>query len=339
MRVEIWLALAVLLSGCAINLASDDAPSPAPSATAPALSGCLPLADRASTLTGRLSLVTLPDQSSLVLADSATVNGSESSVGFSNASADCLTQSSALSARPIIDVSALAAGTRARPLGSVSLDDTFVYFSADHSDELASDGIGIARWDPAAQRFVALFLLWTADRPSYGSTAALVDDEVYVLGGLSARFLAADVYLARVPSAQLTVASAYEYWQGGGNFGSDPDSALPLVEGGTSPSVAFDLEQQRWLLLYATPLANELTVRSGLGITGPWSAPYTLGRCDLPSSDPSSFCSAATLLPALAGAGEIAFSQEVNTFSRPAQATDADFWTRLVRAPWPSMLP
>jgi hypothetical protein len=338
MRAEIWLALGVLLPGCAIDIGSD-APSPAAASTAPALSGCLLLADRASTLSGRLSLVTLPDQSSLALADSATVDGQESSVGFANASSDCLSGSTPLPARPIIDVSALAAGTRARPLAAVSLDDTFVYFSAEHSDGLGSDGMGVARWDTGAQRFIALTLLWTADRPSYGSAAVLVDDEIYLLGGLAARFLAADVYLARVPSAQIDVASAYEYWQGGGNFGSDPDSALPLVEGGASPSLAFDAERQRWLMLYATPLANELTVRSGLGVTGPWSLPYTLGRCDLPSSDPGSFCGAATLLPALAGAGEIALSQEVNSFARPAQATDADFWTRLVRTPWPSALP
>ncbi len=160
-----------------------------------------------------------------------------------------------------------------------------------------------------------------------------------MFGGLNARFLSADVYLARVPSAQIAEPSAYEYWQGGGNYGSDPDSALPVVEGGASPSVAWDAARQRWLMLYASPLASDVTVRSGLDVSGPWSAPYTLGACDLPASDPSSFCGDLAIVPELATDGGIAFSQAVATFARPARATDQDFWTRLVRTPWPSALP
>ena len=233
-------------------------------------------------------------------------------------------------------------GQRRRARAPARIRHDYRYFpvlSADHADGLASDGIGVARWDADGQRFRALSLLWTADRPSYGSAAALVGDQVYVFGGLNARYLSADVYLARVPSAQITDSSAYEYWQGGGNFGADPDLAQPLVEGGQSPSVAWNATQQRWLMLYATPLANELTARSGLDISGPWSAPYTLGRCDLPSSDPSAFCGDLALVPALAPDAQIALTQGVASFARPAGASDQDFWTRLVQVPWPSALP
>jgi hypothetical protein len=114
---------------------------------------------------------------------------------------------------------------------------------------------------------------------------------------------------------------------------------VPLVEGGTEPSVAFDSTRARWLMLYATPLSSDVSVRSGLGVTGPWSAPHTLGRCVLPASDPSSFCGELALVPELAQNGDIAFTQAVASFSRPKAATDSDFWTRLVRAPWPGELP
>jgi Domain of unknown function (DUF4185) len=344
MRVETChvFALALALSGCAVNIGSESERSAAPAPTAPTLNTCLPLADRASTLNGRVSLVTLPDQSSLVVADSATVAGVTSSVGFTNANADCWAQSTALPAQPIVNGGPLGAGIVPRPLASVTSaaqSDAFLYFSADHADGLASDGYGVANWDANSRSFVALSILWTSDRPSYGSAAALVGDEVYVLGGLNARFLSADVYLARVPSAQIAEPSAYEYWQGGGNYGSDPDSALPVVEGGASPSVAWNAAQQRFLMLYATPLANQITVRSGLGISGPWSAPYTLADCDLPASDPSSFCGDLALVPELAADGEIAFTQAVASFARPARATDQDFWTRLAHVPWPTELP
>jgi hypothetical protein len=341
MRAEVWLFAGLVLTSCAVNIGNESDSSVAVQ-PAPALSGCLPLADRVSTLSGRVSQVTLPDDGSLVIADSATVTGAgmESSVGFSSADSACLMLSTALPARPILDVSAISSAGLGRPLAAVTVSsDAFLYFSDDHNDGLASDGIGVARWDAASGSFLALGLLWTADRPSYGSAAALVDDEVYVLGGLAARFLAADVYLARVPAAQLAEPSAYEYWQGGGNFGSDPDSALPLVAGGTAPSLAFDVHHQRWLMAYAEPLANEVKVRTGLGVTGPWSKPYVLGLCDLPTSDPSSFCTDITLVPELVTDGGIALTQVVATFARPALSTDQDYWTRLVRAPWPSALP
>ena len=337
-RSVVALALSFSLSSCAVNLSSEGEP-PQPARVVPQLSGCLPLADRASAVTGRVSWVTLPDRSSLVVADSATLGGETSSVGFANAASDCLAQSEPLATRPIIDITPVSTTSRARPLGSLTITDTFLYFSADHADGLGSDGIGVARWDAASERFTAQALLWTADRPSYGSAAALVGDEVYVFGGLDARFLSADVYLARVPSAQIADLSAYEYWQGGGNFGPDADLAQPLVEGGQSPSVAWSATEQRWLMLYATPLASELTVRSGLDISGPWSAPYTLGRCDLPSSDPGAFCGDSALVPELAADGQIALTQGVASFARPPAATDQDFWTRLVRVPWPSGLP
>jgi hypothetical protein len=252
-----------------------------------------------------------------------------------------LTGGTLLAARPIVDCSRLGTALHCRPLGSVhtSISDLFLYFSADHEDDLASDGRGIAHWDASAQRFIADSLLWTGDRPDYGSAAALVGDSVYVFGALGARYLAADVYLARAPRARITEPNAYEYWQGGGGFGPDPDSARPLVEGGLSPSVAFDAERQRWLMLYATPLADTVTVRTGLGIAGPWSAPHPLAGCDLPASDPSAFCANLTLVPTLAESGELAFTQGVASFARPESATAEDFWTRLVHAPWPNELP
>jgi len=339
MRVEPSLALCGLLLGCAVNIGqNDDGPSK-PSSDVPALHGCLPLADRAAAVTGRISELSLPDQSTLVLADSANVDGVVSSVGFANALPDCLSASTPLSARPIVDLSALGVASVALPLAAVSGSETFLYFSAQHSDGFASDGIGVARWNAENQRFDALALLWTADRPSYGSAAARVGDWVYVLGGLPARFLSADIYLARVPSAAIAEPSAYEYWQGGGNFGPDADSALPLVEGGSAPSLAFSAARERFILLYATPFAQEITVRSGLSVSGPWSAPYVLGQCDLPSSDPSAFCGDLTLFPELSSDTEIAFTQGVASFARPAASTAQDSWTRLVRAPWPENLP
>lgn len=302
------IALCAALAGCAVNLGQNDdsAPSPAP---APALSGCLPLTDVATAITGRVSQIAAPDQSSLVITASAT---------FTGAAGTCLDGGVASLTPPVPNATPMAA--------IAAKNSAYLFFSS-------SDGYGVARDGGASS------LLWTSDRPSYGSAAALVDDEIYVFGGLAARFLSADVYLARAPLSQIDVPSAYEYWLGGGAFGPDPDQAAPVFEGGTSPTIAFDSEHNRWLTLYATPLASEVTARTGLDITGPWSAPHILGKCDLPARDPSSFCGDLSLTPALAGSGEITFTQAVATFSRPANTTDLDYWTRLIRTAWPAELP
>ena len=87
---------------------------------------------------------------------------------------------------------------------------------------------------------------------------------VYVFGGLPARFLAADVYFARVPAGELTNHAPYEYWAGGGEFDSDPDLAAPLLEGGTAPSVAYDAGRERWLMAYSPPLSVMAAAPMGL---------------------------------------------------------------------------
>jgi hypothetical protein len=90
-------------------------------------------------------------------------------------------------------------------------------------------------------------------------------------------------------------------------------------------------------MAYTTPLSSEITVRSGLGATGPWSLPVVLGGCDLPSADDGAFWGDVTLVPALARDGEIALTQAVASFGRPEGAAASDYWTRLVRVGWPAL--
>src|SRR4051812_41697868 len=107
MRVEPSFTLCGLLLGCAVNIGQNDVGTSKPSSDGPELHGCLPLADRVAAVTGHISQLSLPDQSSLVLADSASVDVAVSSVGFANAQPDCLSASTPLPARPIVDLSAL----------------------------------------------------------------------------------------------------------------------------------------------------------------------------------------------------------------------------------------
>src|SRR5689334_19489676 len=218
MRAELIL-LVLSAFGCAVNL-DPDPPRPRVSPNISELHGCEPLADRVDSVEGRLDLIQLDDGRPLALAAQARFDGQVRSAAFTfrdgPAFETCLASGEPLPARPLIDMSELPGRLTASPLASVTTDQTYLYFAASDQTTFESAGIGVARWEPATERFVAVSFLWTADRPPYGSSAIVEGDYIYVFGGLAARFLAADAYVARVPLASLTESSAYEYWTGGG---------------------------------------------------------------------------------------------------------------------------
>jgi len=352
MRVELGaaaLAVAIATAGCAIRLDTAPPPPVPDGGGAPVPPpGCTPLADVATLVTGRLDSLRLGDGRVVVVAGDATVDGQRDSFVFAPPApgdpasfGDCLTAISPTPVHPAVDLSALLPGDHARPLAGVTTAaGSYLFFSAVHADGFAGDGFGVARWDGAVGRFVAPVWLWTADRPSYGSGAAVDGDTVYVYGGRAGDFLADDMFVARAPAGQIDVASAYVYWQGGGAWTADPDRAAPFAQGGGAPSVAWVADRARFLLAYTTPLSTAITLRSGLGPSGPWSGPVTLGPCALGAADPGAFCGDVVLNPLLAsGAGEIPIAQAVATLNRPAGVADDAYRTRLVRASWPDDLP
>jgi len=350
MRIERLAVIGLLGIGCGYRL--DATPPAAPDGgPPPPLASCAPLAGVADLVTGRLVWATLPDQRGLVIAGGATIAGQDDSRAFvvtepdlAAAFADCLRSATPLPNRPAVDLSGLAPGDRAQPLASVALaSDTYLYFSALHADGLASDGFGVARWDAAAAQFRDPVLLWTADRPSYGSGAVFDGTSVYVFGGLNDGYLSAEMFLARVAPDQVAVPAAYAYWRGGGAWDPDPDAAAPFAGGGAAPTVAWDAARNRWLVAYVDPLATEISLRSGLGPGGPWSMPVSLGSCALPAQDPGALCGDVVLYPsspaANPGGPELLLAQGVVTFSRPPGVPDSTYTTRLVQAPWPAALP
>jgi hypothetical protein len=355
MRVDIGALVLVVgagSAGCAIRLDAD--PPSLPDASAPEpLGGCLPFRGAAGQVTGRIDPVVLGDGRVLLIADAAKVAGQMDSFAFSApspgaplSSDDCWRGAVALPVHPAIDLSTLSPGDHAQSLAGVTTPaGSYLFFSALRADglALAGDGLGVARWDEVAQQFKAPVFLWTADRPSYGSGAIFDGTSVYVFGGRTAGFLAADMFVARVEPEQIEEPAAYAYWQGGGTWTVDADLAAPFAEGGTSPTVAWNPDHRRWLMAYATPLATEITVRSGLGPTGPWSLPVTLGRCALPRDDQGAFCDDIVLQPWVSsdggGVSPIVLTGGAGSFDPPAGSAADAYASRLLRAAWPDTLP
>jgi len=294
---------------------------------------------------GRIDTTRISGERLLVTFSSALFEGERTTLAgiLPDAEDPCASEFIGL-ARPAIagDGSAQDEDTHG-PLASFSWDDgseihTYAFYeSAQGFGE--SEGIGIARFDEVSERLTPVALLWTGDCPRLGSAALVEDGYVYVLGGAAARFLDADVYLARAPLAEVEQASAYEYWHGSGRFTSDVDLAVPIVRGGVAPSVAWYVAQERYLMLYATPLANELTVRVGLGITGPWSMPYTLVTCPAPSAVPDAFCAEAILQPPFGDSRQLSLSVARGAFDAPDDAAWETLTTLWGQLDWPDELP
>jgi hypothetical protein len=336
----LWRALtAGLCFGCAIDISAESAHQSNPDVSVPAIQKCEPRLQGVDTIEGRLDSARLPDGRLLLVAGAATIGTQTTNAGILvTRSGDCPRAESLLAAQ-IIDVTPLTNDLQAVPLAVLTTDPVYAYFSTLHADGTPGDGIGIARYEPSAGKFKALGWLWTRDRPGYGSAAVLQGNVVYVFGGKDARFLSADIYVARVSLAQIDQPAAYEYWEGGGNWASDADLAAPLVEGGVHPSVAWNSVHQRWLMAYATPLARQITVRTGLDVKGPWSAPVPFAACDLPANDDQTFCDDIVLHPLLSEPGDVVVSHGVRSFDRSARAALEDYETRILYAAWPVELP
>ncbi|HET9931662.1 MAG TPA: DUF4185 domain-containing protein [Polyangiaceae bacterium] len=312
--------LVFVTSACAVDLGPKEQ-APPPGALAAVLPDCLPLTRTLESLEGRLDAQRLPDGRLLL-------GAGDRAFSVESPRAACDDVFDAAFEAPLFDGRPIGVDGAVTLLAGV---EGYRFFSAE------GRGLGVAEWNAERRSFEARALLFTADRPRFGSAATRFGDHVYVFGGLPARFLAADVYLARVLMSDVAEPAAYEYWQGGGGWTSDADLAAPIVEGGTSPSVLFDAAHDRWLMAYATPLASEIQLRSGLGVTGPWSLPLVVGRCRLPPSDPNAFCDDVTLLPAME-TNSLNLGYRIGSFTS-APRNPREYWTRLVTTTWPTTLP
>ncbi|HEY3352641.1 MAG TPA: DUF4185 domain-containing protein [Polyangia bacterium] len=358
------LLLALCAGGCAISLDGDAAPAPDAGGPAPRLTGCRLFADSGAVLAVSGAARSLDDGAggALWIVDAVTVRGADGSertvsgAGVTVAAeaplAACLAGGAWLGGpddpQPLLDPALLGAGESAAPLAPVrTAAGARLYYALSRA---APDqpfgtqlvGYGVAARDDATGRFVPGALLFAGDRPAFGVAALAGADAVYVYGCQDDGFLAASCAVARAPADRLADESAYEFYQGGGQWIARVEDAWPIVAAGTTVSVAYDATRARYLMAYVTPLGRTLILRSGLGPTGPWSRPYEVAACELPARDPGAFCGNAALHPDLAArvpAGSVALTYAIATFARPAGTTAEDYWTRLVVVPLPPELP
>jgi hypothetical protein len=355
-------ALALVANGhCACVLALDDefdsgvrdAIVDAP----PTAHGCLPFHDApgVSALTGAGRSLDLGGGESLWWFDGATTgSGAIRNTGLVAENARLVPGCTWASA--IAPNGALRSISTTSPIGgsnTVSLLDgvttprgTFAYYAlyepaSGEPFGVRGVGFGAAMRDESGVFQPTPSLLWSADRPSYGSAVVATSDFVYVFGCRPAESLAEDCFVARAAVTSDLVSPASYAYDANGAWSASPDDALPIARGGTSLSVKWNGRVSRYLMTYAPPLSREIRMRSALTPEGPWSAETTLARCDVASADPDAFCTGVHQHPEVKATSPraIVVSYGVASFKVDATLAPEAYWPRVVELELPADVP
>lgn len=344
------LLAGVLSWSCAVSLDDEqNATAPPSNQELPTSRGCVPFAEQADIdgVQGGLRSMKLTTGQVLWLPENLEVQGesraaagliSDASLGIDS----CLAEATPVGdlGQALLEPSPRGNDLLLSPLDGFSDGTTDWLFyrlyepAPDEPFGIKLAGIGIAAGDGNGRFTPSADLLWTGDRPEWGTAAHVDGEHVYVWGCIGARFLSADCYLARAPLERVTEVGAYEYSLGGGTWTPRIDEAFALVEAGTQISIAEVPALDRYVMAYATAFGETLVLRTGVSPSGPWSAPVEAARCELPNDD--AFCQRVELHPELAAnEGEVVLSYDPAIFG----GSGPEYRTRLVTLAVPESLP
>jgi hypothetical protein len=315
------------------------------------VSGCEPLQAGGSSLglTGDLRSIAQSDGSSLWVADQATLpdggTGPAAIAVGPGATADCAGWGATLT-NPAFAPSPLAPSGLLTPLDLVSMPGGLgLYYELFVSDPtqtlgLRELGVGLAIRDPSSNLFVPTSdLLWSPDRPSYGTSVLVVGGTAYTFGCSSTGAFSASCFVARADAANLASTAGYTYWTGE-SWSDDVDDAAPITQASGTVSVRPDpTGELRYIMTFVPPLGDTLVAENAPAPEGPWSGPVTLAACDLTGAGAGSFCAGGQQHPELASSSRpLVLSYDARSFADAGAPADA-FWPHLVVLALPAALP
>jgi hypothetical protein len=347
------------VGGCSVALEeAADAPTSSPTAT-PVAAGCRPFSSGTEKVSlggpGR-SLQAAGDQWLWIFdslsTDTTHVDTPAALVG-AGAPADCFAGVDFMGGPmpfAALDASALGSGRFVTPLDGASVGGTsLLYFAAYELDEGAPFGVraigyGIATLDPESGRYLAEpDLLWTADRPSFGTSVVVQEGWIYAYGCRTGSDLVATCFVARVDETRPAFSGDYTYSVGGGQWSSSPDDAMPTVIAGPTIGVRYETALRRYIMSDVPALGRDIELRTGLGPAGPWSERVVVATCDVPDDDSDAFCSGAVQHPEVASGSRIALTYSIQSLSPDASgrvaANPERYGPRLVILDRPTSLP
>jgi hypothetical protein len=116
-------------------------------------------------------------------------------------------------------------------------------------------------------------LLFAEGEPPWGTAAVIEGEDLFVFACDSDEDgFSPPCRLARVATADVLDRSAWSYWDGS-DWSEEMDDATVLFGGAPSVTISSNAYLGAWTALYATPLSNEVVMRTAPELTGPWSEP------------------------------------------------------------------
>lgn len=168
--------------------------------------------------------------------------------------------------------------------------------------------------------------LWPGEAPSFGASALLHGQWLYVYAG------GADTHVARVAPDRLDEPGAYTYYAGDGRWSGDWKAARALPGSGPELSVRWNAYLQAFVMIYVPPFGKTIEARFAPSPEGPWSAPRRVATCQ-PENDPAAMFYGAKQHAQLDVDGGRQIFLSYNTNTPPDRLTDRPdlYWPRLVR--------
>lgn len=301
-RTEVAIFVSIFLAGCIIPLDKDTL-SHSSDASVPLIDSCVLFPSTTSEFSGGHS-VDLPG--GVTLWTFAGTPGSDGLLAtITRNSGGCGDEISSLS---IALPPTASDDSFAIPLDLVrSGDDIWQFYEAWRFDASQPFGVrtigrGVGKFNSKSGSFDHGTLIWLADRPNYGHSAALDGGWIYAWGCLSTNSgWDRACYAARVKPENVLQTDAWQYAMGNQQFSPNPDDAQPIL------IHAGDLSMKRhrsgrWLATYVNPLDTQIQVRTALTPTGPFSNAFSLGTT---TTEPGTFAVEATRHPQLETADNV----------------------------------
>jgi len=193
-------------------------------------------------------------------------------------------------------------------------------------------GTSIGRWDAGLGQIVVgdPSTLRFAPDLDLGDDSLVLGDYAFAWGCSRTTYLSRECLLGR-----LDAADTMQLFIGGGQWsaGASASAGVPVFSGGPwISSVSVDTAHGGLIHIFAPEFGSELDAQFGSVPEGPWTAPTSLGPCDLPSGDTSEYCAGPVTHTELADPtrnSEVVVSYGVGTTASPAPLANDTYWTRI----------
>jgi Domain of unknown function (DUF4185) len=119
-------------------------------------------------------------------------------------------------------------------------------------------------------------LMFNQQQPNFGTASLINNGTLYVYGcGTPNNGADKGCRLAKVAPANAQSPSAWSYYAGNANWSSQIGDSIPVFNGSSIVSVAWNAFLQQYIAIYSLPFSQNVIMRTAPNPEGPWSSEIT----------------------------------------------------------------